>query len=309
MTELLRPTVRYGYAPFMILGLNGAAYFVVAKGHSYAWLIPLLAIAFGLAHLAEHVSPWYEEWNVPHGDDTANIWHVIVYEIQNINGVLFIPLIAWLTPWEPIWPTEWPLWAQLLLGLVIADFGFMFIHYLSHRYPLLWRLHAVHHGVSRLYGFNGLVRHPLHQVVDMVLATGPLALAGMPVNVAVLLGFAISVQLIVQHSNVAYELGPFRNHLSIGRIHHLHHVNWGKEGDCNFGLFLTLWDRLFGTFHAEPPRPITASDMGIDEVPNFPRSYLAQLIFPFAYKPGAGVQDPTAEWEKRHRRSTLHPAE
>jgi sterol desaturase/sphingolipid hydroxylase (fatty acid hydroxylase superfamily) len=311
MKHLSTLAVRYGYAPFMVFGLNLAAYFIVANHHSFAWLALLLAIAFALAHFAEHIAPWYEEWNEPHGDDTANIWHVIIYEIQNVNGVLFIPLIAWLTPWAPIWPTEWPLWGQLLLGLVFADFGFMFIHYLSHRYSLLWRLHAVHHGVARLYGFNGLVRHPLHQVVDMVLATGPLALAGMPVNVAVLLGFAISVQLIVQHSNVAYELGPFRNQLSIGRIHHLHHVNWGKEGDCNFGLFLTLWDRLFGTFQPEPSRPITPRDMGVDEVPNFPKSYLAQLVFPFAYRPGEGVQDPTGEAKKnqQHRPGSLHPAE
>ena len=95
---------------------------------------------------------------------------------------------------------------------------------------------------------------------------------------------------------------------SFGRIHHLHHVNWGKEGDCNFGLFLTLWDRLFGTFQPEPSRPIQAHDMGIDEVPNFPKSYVSQLVFPFAYKPGEGVQDPTAEWEKRHKRA-IHPAE
>jgi sterol desaturase/sphingolipid hydroxylase (fatty acid hydroxylase superfamily) len=86
---------------------------------------------------------------------------------------------------------------------------------------------------------------------------------------------------------VAYELGPFRNHLSIGRIHHLHHVNWGKEGDCNFGLFLTLWDRLLGTFQPEPKRSIRAHDMGIDEVPDFPKSYLEQLAFPFVYRPGS----------------------
>jgi hypothetical protein len=45
---------------------------------------------------------------------------------------------------------------------------------------------------------------------------------------------------------------------------------------------------VFGTFQAEPPRAIQAHDMGIDEVPNFPKSYLEQLLFPFVYKPGAG---------------------
>jgi sterol desaturase/sphingolipid hydroxylase (fatty acid hydroxylase superfamily) len=288
---VLGALVRYGYAPFMLLGLNGAAYWIVASGYSYAWLAPLLVVAFVSAHLAERVAPWYEEWNDPahdHHDDTANIWHIIVYEISNVNGLLLIPIIVWLFPFQGIWPDSWPIVAQWAIAIVVADFGFMVVHMVSHHVPMLWRLHAVHHGVGRLYGMNGLVRHPLHQTLDMIVATAPLVILGMPVDVAVLLGFSVSIMLIVQHSNVAYALGPFRNQLSIGRIHHLHHVNWGKEGDCNFGLFFTLWDRVFGTFQAEPPRTIHAHDMGIDEVPNFPKSYIEQLLFPFIYKPGAG---------------------
>ena len=112
----------------------------------------------------------------------------------------------------------------------------MMMHYLSHRFAPLWRLHAVHHGVGRLYGMNGVLRHPVHQIIDMIIGTAPLVIMGMPVPVAVLLGFLISMTLIVQHSNVDARLGPLQGHLSIGRIHHLHHVNWGTEGDCNFGL-------------------------------------------------------------------------
>jgi sterol desaturase/sphingolipid hydroxylase (fatty acid hydroxylase superfamily) len=164
----------------------------------------------------------------------------------------------------------------------------MIMHYISHRYAPLWRLHAVHHGVGRLYGMNGVMRHPLHQVIDMVIANAPLVIIGMPVPVAVMLGFMISITLIVQHSNVDARLGPLQKHLSIGRIHHLHHVNWGTEGDCNFGLLLTIWDRLLGTFHEKPPREITAKDLGVDEVPNFPKGYVEQFLFPLHYKPGQG---------------------
>lgn len=286
----MRTLVRYGFVPFMILGLNGAAFAVVYNGHSYAWLAPLLAVALLAVFLAERVSPAFGMWNEDHGDQPATVLHAIVYEISNINGVLLIPVIVWLFPFQGIWPTDWPLIVQLLMALVVADFVFMMVHYVSHRVPVLWRLHAVHHGVPRLYGLNGLVRHPLHQTIDMVLGTAPLVIMGMPVDVAVLLGFVVSIQLLVQHANVDYALGPFRNHLSIGQLHHLHHVNWGKEGDCNFGLFLTLWDRMLGTFQPEPSRPIQAHDMGVDEVPDFPKGYIQQLIFPFVYKPGAGKQ-------------------
>jgi sterol desaturase/sphingolipid hydroxylase (fatty acid hydroxylase superfamily) len=295
MTPLLRALVRYGYVPFMILGMNAAAYFVVANGHSYVWLLPLLAITLGTAFFAERTLPVHEEWNEPHGDEAATVWHAIVYELSNTVGILMIPLVAFLLHQHPgeqltsLWPREWPIWAQLMVALVVGDFAFTLIHYLSHRWSTLWRLHAVHHGVTRLYGFNGFVRHPLHQMLDMAIGSAPLALAGMPVPVAALLGFAVSVQLVVQHSNVDYELGPFRNALSVGRIHHLHHVNWGKEGDVNFGLFLTLWDRLLGTFQAEPPRPITANDMGIDDIPDFPKNYSEHLAFPVRYKPGAAA--------------------
>ena len=284
----LRQVVRFGYVPFMLLGLNALAFYVVSAEHSYFWLAPVLLSAFLVAHAAEALLPWYEEWNHSHGDDQANLLHTLVYESSNVHAVFTIPIVVWLFPFQGYWPTQWPLAAQLVMAIVIADFAFTMMHYLSHRLPILWRLHAVHHGVTRLCGFNGLVRHPIHQSLDTIVGTAPLVILGMPVEVAVLLGLAISIQLIVQHSNVAYALGPLRNQLSIGQIHHLHHVNWGKEGDCNFGLFFTAWDRVLGTFQAEPSKPIAAHDMGIDELPNFPKSYLQQLVLPFVYKPGQG---------------------
>lgn len=304
MTAFLRAAARSAFVPFMLIGLNGVAIALVATNQSYLWLALVLATAIAVAHGAERIAPAYPEWNHDQDDTGTNIFHAAVYEMSSINGVLLIPLIVWLLPSWTLWPTSWPLVAQVLLAIVAADFAFTMVHYLSHRYEWLWRLHAVHHGVSRLYGFNGLVRHPLHQTLDMVIGTLPLVLLGMPTDVAVLLGVAIALQLMVQHANVDYVLGPFRHHLSIGRLHHLHHVNWGTEGDCNFGLFLTLWDRMLGTFNPAPTRPIRAHDMGIDDAPEFPKSYVQQLLFPFVYKPGQG-----AAASQRAGRDAITPAE
>jgi sterol desaturase/sphingolipid hydroxylase (fatty acid hydroxylase superfamily) len=293
----LRAIVRYGYAPFMMLGLTAAAYYVVSElavagdnPWAYLLLAPLLAVAYATAFGAEKVAPFFDEWNDhhEHGDTPTTLLHILVYEYQSIVGVVLIPVICWLFPFQGLWPTQWPMWAQVIVAFVISDFMFMIMHYLSHRYAPLWRLHAVHHGVGRLYGMNGVMRHPAHQVIDMVIANAPLVIMGMPIPVAVMLGFMISITLIVQHSNVDARLGPLQKHLSIGRVHHLHHVNWGTEGDCNFGLLLTVWDRLLGTFHEKPPREITAKDLGVDEVPNFPKGYVEQFLFPFFYKPGQG---------------------
>jgi sterol desaturase/sphingolipid hydroxylase (fatty acid hydroxylase superfamily) len=311
----MQSIVRYGYAPFMMLGLTGAAYWVMTSGHSYLWLVPILLTAFATAFAAEKIAPFFDEWNDhdDHGDGHANFWHTVIYELSAFNGVMLIPIIQWLFPVPHIWPTDWPLWAQVLLAFLIADFAFWAMHYLSHRKPVLWRLHAVHHGVSRLYGFNGVIRHPLHQSLDMIVAQAPLVMLGMTQDVAIMLGMLITVTLIVQHSNVAQALGPFENHLSIGRVHHLHHVNWGTEGDCNFGLLLTLWDKLAGTFVAKPSRAITSKDMGVDELPNFPKSFIEQMLLPFYYEPGKGeparYRKQTPAQEARSLDEKLHPAE
>ena len=95
--------------------------------------------------------------------------------------------------------------------------------------------------------------------------------------------------LIVQHSNVDARLGPLQKHLSIGRIHHLHHVNWGTEGDCNFGLLLTVWDRLLGTFQEKPSRADHGRRPGRRRAAEFPQELSSSSCFlPFHYKPGAG---------------------
>jgi sterol desaturase/sphingolipid hydroxylase (fatty acid hydroxylase superfamily) len=138
--------------------------------------------------------------------------------------------------------------------------------------------------VKRLYGFNGLVRHPLHQQIDLAVGTLPLVLAGMPVDVAVLLGLAMTVQLIVQHSNVDYRIGCLKYVLAVGEVHRIHHVNWPGEGDVNFGLFFTIWDRALGTFRRASNRLPTAGDIGVDGEPRYPQGYLAQLALPFVGK-------------------------
>jgi len=319
----LRAAVRYGYIPFMMLGLTGAAYWVVSdqvvthgNTWAYLWLVPLLITAYATAFAAERIAPVFDEWNdhAAFGDTPTNTLHILAYEISSINGVLLIPVICWLFPFQGLWPTHWPLLSQVLIAFLFADFAFMVMHYLSHRFAPLWRLHSVHHGVGRIYGYNGVIRHPLHQVIDMIVGNMPLVIMGMPVPVAVVLGFLISITLIVQHSNVDTRLGPIAGYLAIGRVHHLHHVNWGTEGDCNFGLFLGIWDRLFGTFKT-PPRPITAKDMGVDELPNFPKSFIEQMVLPFFYKPGAGEPDryrtkaATKTPAQEAREQIMHPAE
>ncbi len=111
----LRDVVRYGYAPFMMLGLTGARLLDRGRaGHraEQSLGLPLAGAAAGdglrdrLRRRA--TAPFFDEWNDhdAHGDTPTNILHILVYEMQSINGVLLIPLIVWLFPFQGIWPTR-----------------------------------------------------------------------------------------------------------------------------------------------------------------------------------------------------------
>jgi len=280
--SLLRLFARYGYVPSMLVGINGCALLFTAYRAPH-WIVgSLVLVAIAVAFLMEYVLPYEQAWNAAHDDAIKDTAHGLVYQLSNLGAILLLPLVVSILPWKGFWPSELPLWIQLLIAIVVADMGMTVIHYASHRVGWLWSMHSVHHGVHRLYSFNGMVRHPLHQQIDLFIGTLPLVLAGMSIDVAVLLGLAISVQLILQHSNVDYRLGPFQQVLSVGPAHRLHHVNWAGEGDVNFGLFLTVWDRLLGTFRQDSECTPTTGDIGIQDQPCFPQRYLTQLTLPFA---------------------------
>jgi sterol desaturase/sphingolipid hydroxylase (fatty acid hydroxylase superfamily) len=280
--EAIQFFARYLYVPTLLIGLNGLAVYLVVYGYLYVWVFLLLLATIGLSFLMERVLPHEEIWNQNHDDTGKDVAHGLVYQIANlITLCAFILISSSLLPEWSIWPQSLPILLQLLLAILIVDCTMTMIHYWSHRISFLWRLHAIHHGVHRLYGFNGFVRHPVHQALDIVVGTLPLVLIGMPVPVAVMLGFAIALQLIMQHSNVGYALGPTQKFLAIGPVHRLHHVNWAGEGDVNFGLFFTFWDRLLGTLRLPSERKPGAGDIGIQDCPHFPQLYARQLAVPF----------------------------
>ncbi|WP_166219049.1 sterol desaturase family protein [Pseudomonas atagonensis] len=249
---------------------------------STLWLLPLFLAALAVSFAAEWAMPYEAFCNLPAGDRRRDICHALVNEALSALGLLALPGLVTLLAIEGVWPRGWPLWLQLGMAIFIADAGISLMHYASHRVSWLWRLHAVHHSVERLYGFNGLMKHPLHQLLEASAGLLPLLVLGIPSPVAALLAFAIAIQLLLQHSNVDMRLGFLRWIFAWAPLHRFHHMKYGRAGDVNFGLFFTVWDWLSGTgFYTEDYR-IGQGDLGIGNRPDFPRDYVGQLFYPFA---------------------------
>ncbi|MFJ2714563.1 sterol desaturase family protein [Pseudomonas sp. NPDC087346] len=268
------------YAPLFWGGFIGGALWLADV--STLWLLPLFGLALAVSFIAEWALPYEPCWNRPAGDRRRDILHALVNEALNAVGLLALPGLAALLAIDGAWPREWPLWLQLGLAIFIADAGISLMHYASHRVSWLWRLHAVHHSVERLYGFNGLMKHPLHQLLEATSGLLPLLVLGIPSQVAALLAFAIAIQLLLQHSNVDIRMGPLRWIFAWAPLHRFHHMKYGRAGDVNFALFFNVWDWLLGTGFYTREYQIRQGDLGIGSRVDFPRNYVAQLLDPFA---------------------------
>jgi len=296
--------VRWGYVPFMLIGINGAAAYLGVVGASELWAVALIITAVACSFAAERMLPYREEWNSPIEDAGRDTAHAVVNEAFILASVAVIPVLAAVMPFHAWWPAGWPFVAQLLFAILVADFGITTVHLASHRIGWLWRLHAVHHSIRRFYGLNGLMKHPVHQAVEMAAGVLPLILLGLPVQVASALSVCVAVQLLLQHANVDYRVGPLRSVLALNEGHRFHHLKWAGVGDVNFGLFTLIWDHLYRTYSYDAGRRFSTGDLGMAAKPHYPTAYLPQLAEPFRASGGcqfgqADIAVPLSDCERR----------
>jgi sterol desaturase/sphingolipid hydroxylase (fatty acid hydroxylase superfamily) len=264
----------------MLIGGNALG-ILMAEANAPLWQrLSVLLVAIILMLWAERVLPYEAIWNRDHGDTLRDVLHGSINTALNYAGIWLLPLFGSLGIFAGYWPSGWPFWLQVVFAILILDTGITLTHYASHKASFLWRFHAVHHSVGRMYGFNGLMKHPIHQAIETIGGIAPLLLLGIPTSVATGVVFAVAIQLLLQHSNVDYRTGPFKYVFAIAEIHRFHHRKGAGLGDVNFGLFTTIWDHLLRTFYYTPDR-VGMDELGIGDQPNYPQRYFPQLIEPF----------------------------
>lgn len=183
--------------------------------------------------------------------------------------------------------TALPLWAKLLLGLLIGEVGTYWGHRLSHEVPWLWRYHAVHHSTEQLYFLANTRTHPVDMVVTRLFGLTPLYLLGLAGPNAA--GSAAPVLLLLIgtvwgffiHANLRWRFGPLEWLVATPAFHHWHHSKF-EHINSNYASTLPVLDRLFGTYHLPPEWPASC---GI-EAP-MPVGLGGQLLAPWRRAPAA----------------------
>ncbi len=164
-------------------------------------------------------------------------------------------------------PSPWLLVLFTLSMLLVYDLSYYLYHTLQHRIPVLWELHKVHHSAEVMVGTTKDRVHPLDEVMNKMwdgLLTGPIygiwlffvfdpvELTVLGINVYVLRN--ILMMDFVRHTHLRISFGRVVNAVLLcPHYHQLHHSTDPRHYDRNFGLMLSVWDRLFGTLAVPEP--------------------------------------------------------
>ncbi|MEO1067459.1 MAG: sterol desaturase family protein [Pseudomonadota bacterium] len=148
-----------------------------------------------------------------------------------------------------------PLWLAALIAFIILDFAVWLEHWASHKIPLLWRIHRMHHADTDFDVTTALRFHPLEIVLSMVWKAAIVIALGAPVVAVLVFEIVLNGMAMFNHSNAKLPLWLDR----IIRIvfvtpdmHRVHHSSDQPETDSNYGFNFSFWDRLFKTYTPEP---------------------------------------------------------
>ena len=185
-----------------------------------------------------------------------------------------IGLIYWL---------NWPLWAELIVCLLLLDFiGMYCSHYLLHKFKWLWKFHMVHHSDTHVDVTTGTRHHPGDWLIREVFALVAVIITGAPVAFYFFFRFCNVVFTYLTHANInmpAWLEKPLSWIFVTPNVHKFHHHYERPWTDTNFGNIFSIWDRIFGTFVFEDVHKIR---YGLDVLEDKPvDDIIYQMKLPF----------------------------
>jgi sterol desaturase/sphingolipid hydroxylase (fatty acid hydroxylase superfamily) len=161
-----------------------------------------------------------------------------------------------------------PSYVEIIIGFVILDCVIYWQHVTFHKFPLLWRLHRMHHADQDFDVTTGSRFHPIEIIASMLVKFVAIILLGPPLLAVLFFEVVLNGAAMFNHSNVKFnkQLDRILRLLIVTPdMHRVHHSVLPGEYNSNFGFNLPWWDRLFGSYHAQPEAGHEKMTIGLNE--------------------------------------------
>ena len=188
---------------------------------------------------------------------TGLLWYIGVLETLYADHLNFLTITALSDLSDGV---------RFFLGFLLADFLNWFHHVVRHKVPWFWYFHTIHHSQPQLNLLTDFRFHPADYVIAETIQILPLLIFDFG-NYEIV-GFLVVHMFWTRfyHANIKLSLGPLKYILVTPQSHRVHHSCAVQHRDKNFGVFFSIWDRVFGTQYS-----------GCDE---YPETGIGEPTFP-----------------------------
>jgi sterol desaturase/sphingolipid hydroxylase (fatty acid hydroxylase superfamily) len=207
---------------------------------------PFYIIIIGLELLLSHLQHRkLYSWK----DTATNVFLMLLNAgIDLCFRVIYVAVFVYLFNHKIVsWKTGVSYWVLLVLA---EDFLYYWLHRFDHEIRLFWAVHVTHHSSEHMnftVGFRSSVFQPLYRFIYFM----PLAWLGFRPLDIVFIYSATQIWGIFVHTELIRKMGWLEYILVTPSHHRVHHASNPKYLDKNMGMFLIVWDQLFGTFQPE----------------------------------------------------------
>jgi sterol desaturase/sphingolipid hydroxylase (fatty acid hydroxylase superfamily) len=215
--------------------------------------------------------------------------------------------------WGLLNALELPGWLAVLAAVALLDLAIWVQHVMFHAVPALWRLHRVHHSDLDVDATTGTRFHPLEILISVAVKCAAVAAIGAPAVAVFIFEVLLNATAVFNHANARIPAGVerwLRLFVVTPDMHRVHHSIAYNETNSNFGFNLPWWDRLFGTYRAQPAAGHERMTIGVDAFRTREDLRLDRLLVqPFRDTPGGYAINRRAEHgtgEARHE-PIVHP--
>jgi sterol desaturase/sphingolipid hydroxylase (fatty acid hydroxylase superfamily) len=193
----------------------------------------------------------------------------VVVRILFPTAAVGTALVAAERGWGLLNNLELPAALSIVTAVLVLDLCIYLQHVMFHAVPALWRLHMVHHADVDFDCTTGLRFHPLEIVLSMVIKLGAVVVLGPSAVAVIIFEVVLNATAIFNHGNVRLPAAVdrvLRWLVVTPDMHRVHHSVKTVETNSNFGFNLPWWDRLLGTYQAQPEDGHESMAIGLNQL-------------------------------------------
>jgi sterol desaturase/sphingolipid hydroxylase (fatty acid hydroxylase superfamily) len=145
--------------------------------------------------------------------------------------------------------------SEIIIAVLVLDAAIYFQHVMFHAVPLFWRLHRMHHADPDFDVTTGARFHPVEIILSMLIKFAVIIFLGPAAIAVIIFEILLNATAMFNHGNISIPLNIdkyLRLFVVTPDMHRVHHSVDPAETNSNFGFNLPWWDRLFGTYKAQP---------------------------------------------------------